>query len=382
MTKHEGAGASASFIVSEILSLVVLTVMLVAVCLGGADFYATLGVSKDASPSEIKRAYRKLSLKYHPDKNPGADANKKYIELTNAYEILIDDDKRRIFDQYGEEGLKQQQQGHGGGGFDPFGGIFNMFNFGGQQGHGGQPQQQRGADVELELEASLKDLYVGRITRVTHKKQVLCNKCHGSGAKDANDVKTCTGCKGSGIKIKVQQLGPGFVQQVQQTCDECGGRGKKVTSKCPHCDGKKVKVGEETLMIQIEKGMSEGQVIKIEGMGVEAPDITPGDIIFRIVTLPHELFTRNGNDLRYRMSISLLEALTGFDTTIEHLDGHKVRVSRTDVTKPGFVMTIANEGMPLYEFSSEFGNLYIEFTVIFPTTLTNDQKQQFKTLLK
>ncbi|GAM22337.1 hypothetical protein SAMD00019534_055120, partial [Acytostelium subglobosum LB1] len=248
--------------------------------------------------------------------------------------------------------------------------------------HGGQQmQQQRGADIELDIEATLKDLYVGRTTHVTHKKQILCHKCRGTGAKRAEDVTVCTGCNGSGIKTKIQHLGPGFVQQMQTTCDECGGKGKKVTSKCPHCKGKKVEIGEETYTIYIEKGMADGQTIKLDGMAEEAPDTTPGDVIFKIVQVPHPQFTRAGDNLHYRMAITLLEALTGFDKTIEHLDGHKVRVHRETVTRPGFVMDIEHEGMPHHSFPSQTGALYIEFTVIFPTELTAEQQSAFKKLL-
>jgi len=364
-----------------ILVLIALIVILPCI-LAGRDYYEILGINRDASPSEIKRAYRKLSIKYHPDKNP--EQGDKYIEISTAYETLSDTEKRRIYDQYGEEGLKQG--GGGGGGFDPFD-IFSAFGGGGgfrfgQQGGGGggQNMQQKGADVELDIEVTLKDLYVGKTTKVTHRKQVLCTKCRGTGAKKASDVTTCTGCKGSGIKLKVQQLGPGFVQQIQTTCDECGGKGKKVTSKCPHCNGKKVETGEETYTIDIEKGMVDGQQIRIEQSGEEAPDTTPGDVVFRIVTLPDKLFKREGHNLHYDMEISLLEALTGFSKDITHLDGHTVTIKRDQVTKPHFLLKVKEEGMPHHDFPSQSGDLFVKFTVIFPKSLTEEQKEGFKKL--
>eukprot|EP01132_Coremiostelium_polycephalum_P006843 gene6843-8487_t len=366
-----------------LISIVILFLIGIAKC--GKDYYELLGISRDSSPSDIKRAYRKLALKYHPDKNPGKEAQDKYSELSGAYEILSDPEKRRIYDQYGEEGLK-------GGGAQShtfnFGDIFsNMFDTGGggfrfnTGGGGGQTMQQRGPDIELDLEVTLKDLYVGRTTKVTHKKQVLCNKCRGTGAKDPNNVSTCGGCKGSGVKVKVQQLGPGFLQQVQTTCDECGGKGKKITHKCPHCKGKKVEIGEETYTIDIERGMSDSQQIRIEQMGEEAPDTTPGDVIFRIKTLPHPKFRRSGDHLYYNMTITLLEALTGFSTEIEHLDGHKVAVKRDQVTKPGFILKINEEGMPHHSFPSQLGDLFVEFTVDFPTKINEEQKSIFKKVL-
>ncbi|KYQ89257.1 heat shock protein DnaJ family protein [Tieghemostelium lacteum] len=364
------------------ISLLIVLLVCVTIVIGGKDYYEILGISRDSSPSDIKKAYRRLSVQFHPDKNP--DSKDKYIEISTAYETLSDPEKRRVYDQYGEEGLKQ---GHGGGGgFDPFDIFANFGGFkfggGGQQQQGGGGMKQRGQDIELDIEVSLRDLYIGRTTRVTQKKQILCTKCRGSGAKKASDVTTCSGCKGSGIKIKTQQLGPGFVQQFQTTCDECGGKGKKVTSKCPHCQGKKVETGEETYTIMIERGMIDGQQIRLEQYGEEAPETTPGDIIFKIVTLPDKHFKRVGENLYYNMSISLLEALTGFSKEITHLDGHKVPIERVDVTKPGFVLKIQEEGMPHHSFPSQTGDLYVEFTVIFPTEITSQQKDDFKKLLK
>ncbi|KAM9959639.1 hypothetical protein ACTFIW_005793 [Dictyostelium discoideum] len=361
----------------KIKSLIILVIV---VCLSvftyaGRDFYDILGITRDSSPADIKRSYRKLSVKYHPDKNP--DKKDMYIEINSAYETLSDPEKRRIYDQYGEEGLKQN---HGGGGFDPFD-IFSVFGGGGRHQQQAQ-QQQRGADIELELEVTLKDLYVGKTTRVTHKKQVLCTKCRGSGAKKASDVTTCGGCKGSGIKLKVQQLGPGFVQQIQSTCDECGGKGKKVTSKCPHCHGKKVEIGEETYTIEIERGMNDQSIIKLEQLGEESPDVTPGDIIFKIVTSPDSKFRRSGDNLYYDMSITLLEALVGFKKEIDHLDGHKVEINRVDVTSPGLTIKVDGEGMPHHSFPSQTGDLYVIFNIIFPQKVSAEDKLSFEKLLK
>ncbi|EGC35243.1 hypothetical protein DICPUDRAFT_47801 [Dictyostelium purpureum] len=241
--------------------------------------------------------------------------------------------------------------------------------------------QQKGADIELDLEVTLKDLYVGKTLRVTHKKQILCTKCRGTGAKKASDVTTCGGCKGSGVKLKVQQLGPGFVQQIQSTCDECGGKGKKVTSKCPHCNGKKVETGEETYTLEVEKGMNDQSTIRLEQLGEEAPDITPGDIVFKIVTIPDPLFKRQGDNLYYEMSITLLESLVGFEKEISHLDDQKVKINRDQVTPPGHTIKIEGQGMPNHQFSSQTGDLYVVFTIIFPEKVTDDAKKGFEKLL-
>ncbi|EGG21667.1 heat shock protein DnaJ family protein [Cavenderia fasciculata] len=360
----------------KVLYLLVILLVVVGLCLGGKDYYEVLGVSRDSSPSEIKRAYRKLSLQYHPDKNPTPEGQEKFLEMTKVYETLSDSEKRRIYDQHGEEGLNRQNGGGGQDFGDFFSNIFRGFGGGGGGGHQQQHQAQpRGADIELDLEVTLKDLYLGRTSRVTHMKQILCQKCRGTGAKKASDVKTCTGCQGSGIKVRVQQLGPGFVQQVQQVCDECGGKGKKVASKCPHCSGKKVEIGEETYTVIVEKGMHNGQQIKLDQLGEESPDMTPGDVIFRIVEIPHSKFRREGDHLHHNLSITLLEALTGFDKTITHLDKHNVRVQSGDITIPGQVIEVLEEGMPHHQYPSQMGNLYVHITVDFPKDLTNDQKE-------
>jgi len=276
------------------------------------------------------------------------------------------------------------KQGGGGGGFtnpfDIFSAFTGGFKFAG--GGGGGHGMQRGPELEVELEVTLKDLYLGRTMKVVHKKQQLCSQCRGSGAKKASDVKTCTGCKGTGMKVKVHQLGPGFVQQMQTTCDECGGKGKIVTSTCPHCGGKKVEPFEDELIVIVERGMRDGQRITFGGQGDETPDTQPGDLHFKIVTTPHKRFSRKGDDLYLQASISLLESLVGFTKSIKHLDGHIVEVSRTEVTKPGFVLTIEEEGMPQHNYPSQKGKLFVEFSVRFPTSLSQEQRDGFKALLK
>jgi len=340
----------------------------------GRDYYEILGVPRDATDKQISKAWRKLSIELHPDKHP--EKEKEYVEASSAYAVLHDPDKRKIYDQYGEDGLNGKAGG-GGGGFNPF----EMF-FGHKQQHSSGTTIPKGPDVEMELEVTLQDLYLGRTLEVVQKKQMLCHKCRGTGAKKASDVTTCSGCKGTGMKVKVQQLGPGFVQQTQTVCDECGGKGKKVTSTCPHCGGKKVETGEDTITIFVERGMQDGEKIVFEGQSDEAPDSTPGDLIFKLVTVPHKKFVRKGDDLHYPLTISLLEALVGFTKKIKHLDGHTVEITRTEVTKPGQIITISGEGMPMHNFPSQTGNLYVEVTVKFPASVTEEQKEGFRKLLQ
>jgi len=349
----------------------VLLLFVVAEC--GKDYYEALGISKTATEKEIKRAYKQLSLKLHPDKNKDdPDTQTKFIEVTNAYETLIDEGKRRIYDQYGEEGLSRgNQQQHFTNPFDIFS-NFHSHNTGGMR---------QGANVELDLDVSLRDLYEGRQYDFVYRKQTLCSVCRGSGAKNSDDVKTCPVCKGTGVRTKVQQFGM-MTMQSQETCDQCGGKGRVVKSTCPHCSGKKVEIGEENLLLVIERGMTDGQTIVFAGEADEAPDTNSGDLIFKIVTAPDDLFSRKGDDLYCKVSITLLEALVGFNKQIKHLDQHIVVLATDKVTPPGFVMAIPEEGMPHHNYPSQMGVLYVTFEIIFPTSISAEQKDGFKLLLK
>jgi len=333
----------------------------------GKDYYELLGVKRDATKAEIKKAYRKLSLKEHPDK--GGDP-KKYAEITNAYEVLIDDTKRNKYDLNGEEGLKDNGQRFR----NPFG-----FNFFGEE---EDDQNKHLPHQILPIEVSLDDLYNGRTIRAYHRKHTICHSCHGSGAHKASDVKKCPVCGGSGVTVKTMQLGGFGFTRIQQTCEACGGKGTTIAKLCPVCGGKKVEPSEEVITIYIEKGMDDGDEIVFNEEGDQKPGITPGDLKLVIQTAKHPRFTRKGNDLHTKVHISLLEALTGFKTTMKHLDNHEVTLERSDITKPGFVMKVKGEGMPIKEQSSDFGDLYVKFVVDFPDSLTDSQKESIKTILK
>jgi len=266
----------------------------------------------------------------------------------------------------------------GGGGFGFGGGGFGFGGGGGDQ----RGQMKKGADLQVPLEVTLEDLYLGKTMRVAHKKQVLCNHCRGSGAEKPDDVETCPVCKGKGIRIVTQQLGPGFVQQIQTQCDKCGGKGQTVKSVCHRCKGRKVELSSEALTLIIERGMIDGQTIVFKQESDEAPDTQPGDLIFVISTVAHPTFVRRGNDLHMKTTISLLEALVGFSKEIKHLDGHIVTISSSNVVIPGQIMRIENEGMPVHDYPSIRGSLYVEFSIQFPPNHSEDQKKVFKLMLK
>jgi len=343
----------------------------------GEDYYKILDVPRDASIGQIKRSYRQLAMKYHPDKFQKSDPKykeimEKFQTITSAYEVLSDEDKRRKYDQYGEDGLKQNNNR----GFNPF----DIFNFN-MRGGGDKKEMAKGPSITMEIEVSLEDLFNGRETEILQRRQTLCPKCRGSGARDAEDVKDCPHCDGSGVKVVTQRLGPGFVTQTQTTCDHCGGKGKISTSQCEYCKGKKTSRGDQTINIYIERGMPDGHEIKSEDDADEAPDRIPGDLLFKLKTLPHKRFVRKGNDLTMQYTISLLQALIGFEKTFNHLDNHEVKIERTGVTPPGFTLKLEGEGMPLHNSPDVTGDLYITFNINFPSKISEEQKQGFIKLL-
>jgi len=335
------------------------------------DYYELLGVGMDADSGEIKKAFRKLSLKYHPDKNPGdEEAAAMFLKLNAAFEVLSDEDKRMVYDADGHEGLeklkKGVQRGH-----DPFAALF------GQQGGGGG--RQKGPDFKTYYSVTLADLYNGAERQMSVTRNVLCKGCKGTGAKDGK-TKTCNTCKGSGQVTRMQKMGPGFNVQMQVPCDACQGKGKTALAHCPTCNGQRVSKEAKTLDVIIEKGMPDGHSLTFKRAGEQSPTTTPGDVILVIKTEPHTVFTRDGNDLRMTMILSLREALTGFRKEFTHLDGRVVAVSSDAVTPPDFVKTLKGEGMPVHEVSSEKGNLFITFKIRFPPQLNKEQKAAIDSL--
>ncbi|KAJ3130040.1 DnaJ- protein scj1 [Nowakowskiella sp. JEL0407] len=370
------------------LGVLLILLVILDLALAGKDYYKVLGVGRSATKRQIKKSYKELSKKYHPDKNKGdKSAEEKFIELAQAYEVLTDDEKRRIYDQYGEEGLNNQGQKF----HDPFD-IFSQFGFQGFGGH--KPSERKGPEIRMELPVSLEELFLGKSFEVELNKQIICPTCRGSGAKNPDDVKTCTSCGGSGTKIVRQMLGPGIYQQMQTHCDACGGRGKIVKTTCKACGGHKVRRGSHQITVTIERGMQDGQTLLFEREGDQNPDITPGDVIFIISASPHPIFTRHGDNLYMKEVITLREALIGFERKIKHLDGEFITVKREGVTQPGellflylnleigdqllvgFVQEVEGEGMPNHEIPSERGKLYIEYQVVFPSVLTKQQQEK------
>jgi len=323
-------------------------------------FYDVLGVSPDCSASDLKKSYRKLALKYHPDKNP--DAGDKFKELSHAYEVLSDPEKRQLYDQYGEEGLS----GAGGMGMDAedlFSQLFGGFGGGRRQ----QTGPRRGKDMMHALKVSLEDLYNGKTSKLAVQKHVLCKGCDGKGGKEGS-VHKCKVCNGQGVRLITRQMGP-MVQQMQQPCSECQATGEIIDEegRCQECLGKKVKIERKILEVHVEKGMREGQKITFSGEGDQGPNIIPGDIIIVIEEKPHAHFKRKGDDLLYEAHIDLLTALAGGQFTIPHLDDRVLLVSILpgEVIRPDQQKAIPHEGMPAQRTHTK-GTLFVKFHIDFP----------------
>lgn len=347
-------------------------------------YYEVLGVSKSASQDELKKAYRKSAIKNHPDK--GGDPEK-FKELGQAYEVLSDPEKREIYDQYGEDALKEGMGGGGGGGpfhnpFDIFEQFFSTSGFGG--GSSSRRRQQQGEDVIHTMKVSLEDLYNGTTKKVSISRNILCPRCKGTGSKSGASSR-CHGCQGSGIKITTRQIGLGMIQQMQHSCPECKGSGEVISQKdkCPQCKASKVSLEKKVLEVNVEKGMKNGQKIVFEGQADEAPDTVTGDIVFVLQQKEHSRFTRKLDDLYVEHKLSLTEALCGFQFVLTHLDGRQLLIKSDpgEIIKPDQYKAINDEGMPHHQRSFLKGRLYVHFNVEFPTSLPLEQSRALEKIL-
>ncbi|XP_015514956.1 dnaJ homolog subfamily A member 1 isoform X1 [Neodiprion pinetum] len=329
-------------------------------------FYDVLGVKPGCAQEDLKKAYRKLALKYHPDKNP--NEGERFKQISQAYEVLSNPEKKRIYDQGGEQALKEG--GMSGGGFSSPMDIFDMFfggGFGG--GRGGRRRERKGQDVIHQLSVSLEELYKGTVRKLALQKNVICDKCEGIGGKKGS-VEQCPTCRGSGMQVQIQQLAPGMIQQLQSMCSDCKGQGERINprDRCKHCNGRKTVRDRKILEVHVDKGMVDGQKIVFTGEGDQEPELEPGDIVILLDEKEHEVFKRTGNDLIMRMQLELVEALCGFQKVIRTLDDRDLVVTCIpgEVTKHGDVKCVLNEGMPVYKDPFTRGRLIIQFVVNFP----------------
>ncbi|XP_059486110.1 dnaJ homolog subfamily A member 2-like [Neocloeon triangulifer] len=340
------------------------------------DLYNILGVKRNAADPEIKKAYRKLAMEFHPDKNP--EAGDRFKEISYAYEILSDPRKREVYDRHGLKGIQEGAHEHGGMGADDIfshifggGGLFGMPGMGGMRGR----RRARGEDTVHPLKVSLEDLYKGKTSKLQISKSVICKACDGRGG--SGGAQTCRGCRGCGRKVTFRQLGPGMTQQMQSICTDCGGEGETIAEKdrCQTCRGKKVINESKVIEAHVDKGMRDGQKIYLRGEGDQQPGVEPGDVIIVLQMKPHEKFQRTNDDLFMTHTITITEALCGFILVVKHLDGRElvVRQPAGEVVKPGDFKGIKGEGMPQYRNPFEKGVLFIKFDVTFPSNNFADE---------
>ncbi|CCD18831.1 heat shock protein DNAJ, putative [Trypanosoma vivax Y486] len=343
------------------------------------DYYSVLGLGKEreeANERDIKSAWRKLSKKYRPDLS-GESNRKRYQRIQQAYEVLGDRRKRKIYDILGVEGAKdfdktRERKGRGGSLLDSFASFFG----------GSSHEQHRGNDEELPLVVPLEDLYTGASHTVKLPRIKLCRACRGTGARSKTDVVSCPRCKGKGRVVQRFEIIPGFVQQVERECDHCGGHGHTIKERCPVCQGRRMVRGTSSISIDIEQGTPNGHKLTYELEGDQRPGIVPGDVIFTVSTAPHPQFRRTSDgasdkadDLATTLTLTLKEALLGFNRTIKHLDGRAVELSESGVTKYGETRRVKGEGMPRHHVPSERGDLLVTYLVMLPKTLTRSQRE-------
>ena len=359
------------------------------------DYYEVLGVSKTASDAEIKAAYKKMAIKYHPDRNPGnKEAEEKFKEAAEAYDVLRDPEKRQRYDQLGFAGMNGQG-GFGGGAsmsmddiFSMFGDIFGGGSFGGGFGGfsgfggfggGGGKHVEKGADLRLKVRVNLKEVASGVTKKFKINKYVTCPHCQGSGSEDGKK-ETCSKCKGSGVTYRNVNTMFGHMQ-TQTQCDACGGTGSVIRNKCKHCAGTGIVKGEEIVEIKIPAGVQEGMVVNEKGKGNAARwNGVPGDIHVYIEEEPHPELLRDGQNLQYQLLLDVPTAILGGSAEVPTIDG-KVKIKIEPGTQPGKTMRLRGKGLPVVQgYGYGTGDLIVQIGVYIPENLSREEKEAFEKL--
>ncbi len=347
------------------------------------DYYEVLGVSKSASDSEIKKSYRKLAMKYHPDRNPDdKEAITKFKEATEAYENLKDPQKRAAYDQYGHSGPSM-----GGGGFGGHGGGFEGFdfndifsNFGDIFGDGGGSKKrsatQRGSDVRYNVEITLKEAFEGVTKNISFKVGAKCDGCDGSGSKDKDKFSNCQTCQGAG-KVRMQQ---GFFI-VERTCGSCAGTGQIIKNPCPKCSGEGRVDKSKKLAVKIPAGVDEGNRIRVAGEG-EAGQRggSAGDLYVFVLVKKHEFFSRDGNDIYCEVPLRFTTAALGGSVEVPIIDGSKAQLKIPEGTQSAQQFRLKSKGMSILNSGSRRGDMYIKVAIETPVKLTKEEKDLLKKL--
>ncbi len=355
------------------------------------DYYEVLGVAKNATEEEIKIAYKKLAIKYHPDRNPdNKEAEEKFKEAAEAYDVLHDANKRARYDQFGPEGVNGNA-GFGGQGmnmddiFSMFGDIFGghgFSGFGGNYSNRAQTNQPqfRGSDLRIRMKLTLQEISTGVTKKIKVKKYIVCPDCHGSGCEKGSQKTTCPDCHGTGYINKVRQSLFGMMQ-TQSVCPTCHGEGQIIKNKCPHCQGEGVVRGEEIVDINIPAGVGDNMIINIPGKGnAGRHNGIPGDIQVIIEEQEDKTFIRDDNDLIYNLLLSVPQATLGDTVTVPTLDG-KARIKIEPGTQPGKVLRLRGKGLPAIKgYGSGNGDLVVKISVYIPEKLSAEEKKHFEAI--
>lgn len=341
------------------------------------DYYEVLGLSKGASEDEIKKAFRKMAKKYHPDVNKEADAEEKFKEVNEAYEVLSDPEKKAAYDQYGFAGVDPNNQGFGGGaGFGGFEDIFDMFGFGG--GGGGRRTQngpRQGNDRFMQMRIDFMEAVFGTTKEVSLNVDEECDHCHGSGAENPNDVKTCDMCQGSGFVSQSM----GFFQ-TQTTCPKCNGTGKTVTNACHKCNGKGYNTKNVKLDVKIPAGIQSGQQIRVAGKGERGGNGGPnGDLYIEVLVNRHKHFVRDGRDIRITVPISVTDAILGTKIDVPTVHG-EVTLTIPEGTQYGQQFRLKGKGVTTT--NGQQGDQYVQVTIETPKKLSKKERQLYEQIQK
>jgi len=338
------------------------------------DYYEVLGLDKSASPEEIKKAYRKLARQYHPDVNKAPDAEEKFKEVKEAYDILSDPSQKQRYDQFGHAGTDSGAGGFGGFGGQDFGGfgdIFDMFFGGGGRRNPNAPRQ--GSDLQYTLTLEFRDAIFGKEMDIEIPKEMDCDKCHGSGAEPGTKIDTCQVCRGSGQQEQVANTPFGRVVN-RRTCTACGGRGKMIKVKCSECHGAGTVKKRRKIHLNIPAGVDEGAQLRVTGEGeMGANGGPPGDLYVVLRVKRHEFFERDGNDIYCQVPISFSQAALGDEIEVPTLDG-KVKLKVPPGTQTGTSFRLRGKGVPYLRRTGQ-GDQHVKVVVHTPTKMTERQKE-------